>query len=142
MPSRLNPYIHFDGNAREAMEFYQQALGGELTISTFAEGGMPSDPADANKIMHAQLDLPNGEVLMAADTMAGQMAPPFSGISMSLSGDDDAELSAWYDRLVDGGTVLEPLVEAPWGDKFGLLTDRYGLTWYVNITKVPAGTTA
>src|SRR5262245_795168 len=137
MPTRLNPYIHFNGNAREAMEFYQRALGGELTISTFAEGGMPSDPADANKIMHAQLDLPNGEVLMASDTMAGQPAQPVAGISMSLSGDEDAELSGYYERLLDGGTAVEPLVEAPWGDKFGILTDRYGLTWFVNITKTP-----
>jgi PhnB protein len=140
MATRLNPYIHFNGNAREAMEFYQRALGGDLTISTFAEGGMPSDPADANKIMHAQLDLPNGEVLMASDTMAGQPAPPVAGISMSLSGDEDDELTGYYERLLDGGTAVEPLVEAPWGDKFGILTDRYGLTWFVNITKTPVAT--
>jgi PhnB protein len=140
MATRLNPYIHFNGNAREAMEFYQRALGGDLTISTFAEGGMPSDPEDANKIMHAQLDLPNGEVLMASDTMAGQPAPPVAGISMSLSGDEDDELTGYYERLLDGGTAVEPLVEAPWGDKFGILTDRYGLTWFVNITKTPVAT--
>jgi uncharacterized glyoxalase superfamily protein PhnB len=72
MPTRLNPYIHFQGNAREAMEFYRAALGGELTVSTFAEGGMPHDPGDAQKLMHAQLDTLDGEVLMAADTPAGQ----------------------------------------------------------------------
>ena len=140
MPTHLNPYIHFNGHAREAMEFYQQALGGDLRISTFAEGGMPGDPADADKVMHAQLDLPNGEVLMASDTPAGQPTPAVAGISMSLSGEDDAELTRYWEGLQDGGTVVEPLVEAPWGDKFGILTDRYGLTWFVNVTKVPVAT--
>jgi len=142
MPTKLNPYISFQDDAREALTFYQQALGGELTISTFAEGGVPHDPSEAGKIMHGQLDLPNGEVLMAADTPNAMAFAPVSGISISLSGDDDAELSGWYDALVAGGTVLEPLVEAPWGDKFGMLTDRFGITWLVNIAKVPAGTTA
>lgn len=136
MPTRLNPYIHFQGNAREAMEFYQRALGGELTMSTFAEGGVPHEPGDASKIMHAQLDTPNGEVLMAADTPAGQPSASISGISMSLSGEDDAELSGYYERLSEGGTVVEPLVEAPWGDKFGILADPFGVTWFVNVTKV------
>ena len=140
MPTRLNPYIHFQGNAREAMEFYQRALGGELTISTFAEGGVPHDPADAQKVIHAQLDTANGEVLMAADTPAGQPSAPISGISMSLSGEDDAELSGYFQRLQEGGRVVEPLVEAPWGDKFGILSDRYGITWFVNVTRVPQPT--
>ena len=101
---------------------------------------MPGDPGDADKIMHAQLDLPNGEVLMASDTMAGQPAPAVAGISMSLSGEEDGELTRYWEGLQDGGTVVEPLVEAPWGDKFGILTDRYGLTWFVNVTKTPVAT--
>jgi PhnB protein len=136
MSTRLNPYIHFQGNAREAMESYQRALGGELVVSTFAEGGVPHDPADADKLMHAQLETMGGQTLMAADTPTGQPASPISGVSMSLSGEDDAELSRAFERLAsDGGTVVEPLVEAPWGDKFGILTDRFGVTWFVNVTK-------
>jgi PhnB protein len=137
MPTRLNAYIHFQGNTLEAMEFYQRALGGDLTISTFAEGGVPHDPADAQKVMHAQLEMPNGETLMAADTPVDQPSAPISGISMSLSGEDDAELSRYFERLKEGGTIVEPLVEAPWGDKFGILSDRFGITWFVNVTRVP-----
>ena len=134
MPTRLNPYIHFQGNAREAMEFYQRVLGGELVVTTFAEGGAPHDPADATKVMHARLETPGGEILMAADTPAGQPPAPISGISMSLSGEDDADLSRRFDGLSEGGMVVQPLVAAPWGDKFGMVSDRFGLTWFVNIS--------
>ena len=133
MPSRLNPYLTFNGNAREAMEFYRTVFGGELAVSTFAEGGMEHDPADGDKLMHAQLEAENGMTLMGADDPSGMASSPPSGMSISLSGDDDAELSGYYQKLSDGGTVVEPLVAAPWGDKFGMVTDRYGILWLVNI---------
>ncbi|HEX6140730.1 MAG TPA: VOC family protein [Candidatus Limnocylindria bacterium] len=135
MGSRLNPYLTFQGNAREAMEFYRDVLGGELTFSTFAEGGMPHEPADAEKIMHAQLETPSGFTLMASDSAGGGPAAPMAGVQISLSGDaeSDAELSGYYDKLAAAGTVLEPLVVAPWGDKFGMVTDRFGVLWMVNI---------
>jgi PhnB protein len=141
VPTRLNPYLHFQGNAREAMETYQRALGGELIVTTFAEGGAPHDPSDAAKVMHAQLETAKGHTLMGADTPTGQPAAPISGISMSLSGDDDAELSQAFEGLQrEGATVVEPLVEAPWGDKFGILADPFGVTWFVNVTRSPAPT--
>lgn len=134
MPSLLNPYIHFESNAAEAMEFYRSVFGGDLTTSTFAEGGMPHDPADANKLMHAQLDTPNGFVLMAADTPPGMPSGAISGITISLSGHDDAELTGYWEKLSDGATISAPLEAAPWGDKFGMLTDRFGVPWFVNVT--------
>lgn len=139
MPSRLNPYIHFPGNAREAMAFYRDVFGGELEATTFAEGGVPHEPSDADKVMHAQLETANGQVMMAADSPSDRPAGPISGVSMSLSGDDHAELSGWWEKLSDGATVLEPLVQAPWGDTFGMLVDRFGVTWFVNIAGSPAG---
>lgn len=137
MPSRLNPYISFGDNARSAMEFYKSVFGGELTTSTFAEGGMEHDPGDAEKVMHSQLEAENGMTLMGSDTPSGQPWSPPSGISISLSGDDEAELSGYYRKLSEGGTVLEPLVKAPWGDQFGMLTDRFGILWMVNISGTP-----
>jgi PhnB protein len=133
--ARLNPYLTFPGNAREAMEFYRGVLGGTLTISTFAEGGLAQDPADADKVMHAQLETESGFTLMGSDAQSGAPSQPMSGVQVSLSGDAgaDAELSAYYDRLASAGTVVEPLEAAPWGDKFGMVTDPYGVLWMVNI---------
>lgn len=134
MASQLNPYLSFRGQAREAMEFYQSVFGGSLEIITFKEFGASQDPGDDDKVMHAKLEAEHGITLMGADTPAGMELQPGSTIAISLSGDDDAELSGWYERLVEGGTISEPLVQAPWGDKFGMLTDRFGIDWMVNIS--------
>jgi len=134
MPSRLNPYLSFRDNAREAMEFYQSVFGGSLDMTTFKEYEVSQDPSDADKIMHAMLQAPNGMVLMGADTPSGLEYTPGNTISVSLSGDDEAELRGYYDRLKEGGTERMPLERAPWGDSFGMLTDRFGIDWLVNIS--------
>jgi PhnB protein len=133
MPSRLNPYLGFNGEAREAMDFYHDVFGGELTSQTYAEGGMSQGPDDANLVMHAQLDAPNGMTIMGSDAPPRMGHQARGGMSISLSGDDDAELSGYWQKLSDGGTVTMPLEAAPWGDKFGMLTDRFGVEWMVNI---------
>jgi PhnB protein len=135
MASRLNPYITLDGKAREALEFYRDVLGGELTLSTFAENGMGDDPTFADQIMHGQLETPSGYTLMVSDSPPGAPAQQNSGIQISLSGDTsaDEELSGYYDKLAAAGSVVEPLVTAPWGDKFGMVTDQFGVLWMVNI---------
>ena len=136
MPSRLNPYLSFTGNAREAMEFYRDVLGGELTLMTFAEGGGSDDPNVADRIMHGQLETPSGYTLMGADAVEGTPGVAASGVQISLSGDAsaDEELSGYFAKLLDGGgTQIEPLVTAPWGDNFGMLTDRFGSMWMVNV---------
>jgi PhnB protein len=135
MSSRLNPYLTVQGNAREAMEFYRDVLGGELTLMTFGDQGAAQDPADADKIMHGQLETASGFTLMGSDAPSGVPARPASGVQISLSGDADAdaELSGYYEKLAAGGTVIEPLVAAPWGDKFGMVTDPYDVLWMVNI---------
>jgi PhnB protein len=133
MPTRLNPYLSFRDNAREAMEFYQTVFGGELTVSTFGEFGASQDPAEQNKVMHAQLTSPNDLVLMGADTPNSLPYTVGTNISVSLSGDDEAELSGYYEKLVAGGSVTEPLAKAPWGDSFGMCVDRFGVNWLVNI---------
>ena len=133
MAINLNPYISFKDDAREAMEFYRSIFGGELTVSTFKEFGVSDDPGEADKIMHSQLQTANGLVFMAADTPSSMEYRPGARISMSLSGDDDTELSRYFDKLSDGGTVQVPLEQAPWGDKFGMVTDKFGVDWMVNV---------
>ena len=132
MSSRLNPYLAFDGNAREAMEFYRSVFGGELTVNTFDEFGN-SDPAVAGKIMHAQLETPEGYTLMASDTPPGMELQPGSTITVCLSGTTDGPLREYWEKLSDGATVSVPLEKQMWGDEFGQLTDRYGVAWMVNI---------
>jgi PhnB protein len=132
MPSRLNPYISFPGNAREAMEFYNGVFGGTLNLNTFAEFGMQDSP-DADKIMHGMLETDRGFTLMGADTPPGQEHNPGTNIAISLSGDDDGELRGYWDKLSDGGNVTVPLEKQMWGDVFGMCVDRFGIQWMVNI---------
>ncbi|GAA5153271.1 VOC family protein [Microbacterium pseudoresistens] len=128
----LNPYLSFQDSAREAMEFYQSALGGDLEISTFGEmPDMAQDDSQADLVMHAQLTTDDGLVLMASDTPAGMPHLAPQGISVSLSGSDLESLRTTWDRLSDGGTVVEPFVEAPWGGWFGMFTDRFGISWMI-----------
>lgn len=134
----MNPYLSFQDQAREAMDYYRSVFGGELTAQTFAEGGMSGHPSNDDRVMHAQLVTPNGLVLMASDVPDGVPHRPGSSISISLSGDDEPTLRGYFDALADGGTVVEPLEQAPWGDHFGMCIDRYGTGWMVNIGSAPA----
>ncbi len=134
MATRLNPYLGFRDNARQAMEFYQSVFGGELAVNTFEEFQAAEDPAEKDKIMHSQLEAPNGLLLMGADTPNNQGLAEGSNISVSLSGEDESELRGYWDKLSDGGSVLVPLEKAPWGDHFGMCSDKFGVTWLVNIS--------
>ena len=106
MTSRLNPYLSFRDNARDAITFYESVFGGELNISTFGDYQASQDPEEADKVMHAMLVSPQGLTLMASDTPNGMEYNPGNNISVSLSGDsaDEAELRGYWDKLVDGGT--------------------------------------
>lgn len=134
MASRLNPYLSFDGNARDAMEFYKGVFGGTLTINTFGEYGAEGTP-EADKIMHGQLETDSGYTLMGADTPPGMEFNPGDTITVSLSGDDSDELRGYWDKLSDGGNVTMPLEKQMWGDEFGQCVDQFGVAWMVNITQ-------
>ena len=134
MASRLNPYISFDGRAREAMEAYKATFGGELSVNTFGDFG-EAPPGFEEKVMHSQLETPSGFTLMASDTPPGMPFQPGTNISVSLSGDDDGELRGYWDKLADGGQVTLALEKQMWGDVFGMVTDRFGITWMVNIAQ-------
>jgi PhnB protein len=133
MAITFNPYLSFNGNAREAMEFYHSVFGGNLEMTTFAEGGMPPEAGDGTKIMHAALQ-GNGITLMASDTPPGKDYRSGTTVSLSLSGEDEEVLASYFAKLSDGGQVHEPLVKAPWGDTFGMFADKFGFEWMVNIT--------
>jgi PhnB protein len=134
MQTQFNPYISFKDNARQAMEFYKTVFGGKLTLSTFKEYHASQDPSEDNKIMHAVLEAGNGVTFMAADTPSRMEYRPGANISMSLGGDNEAELKSYFQKLSAGGTVSMPLEKAVWGDSFGMCTDKFGINWMVNIT--------
>jgi PhnB protein len=130
----LNPYIHFKDNAREAMEFYKSVFGGKLTLSTFKESNMVQDPKDENLIMHSELRTDHGIVFMGSDTPSHMEYRDGERIDISLSGENEEELTGYWDKLKEAANITQPLQKAPWGDTFGMLTDKYGINWLVNIS--------
>ncbi|ACZ22060.1 uncharacterized conserved protein [Sanguibacter keddieii DSM 10542] len=134
----LNPYLNFRGTAREAITFYQSVLGGELTLSTFGEFQMAQDPSQADLVMHSQLTTDGGLVLMASDTPDGMDLTVGSNVSISLSGDDEAEIRGYWDGITADGQVTVPFEQAPWGDYFGMAVDRFGINWLFNLTGAAA----
>ena len=134
MQSKLNPYLSFKDNTREAMDFYRTVFGGELRLNTFKELHASQDPSEDNMIMHSVLEADNGISFMASDTPSRMEYRAGTNMSMSLSGDNQAELKAYFEKLSAGGTVTMPLEQAPWGDSFGMCTDKFGVQWLVNIT--------
>jgi PhnB protein len=132
---QLVPYLSFDGNCREAFEFYQQVLGGEITdmISHRDMGIDIGDPAWHDKIMHANL-LVNGEQLMGGDRPPGSDGSP-QGFSVSMHLEADSEAERIYAALAEGGSVLMPLDKTEWSSRFGMLTDKYGTPWIINSTE-------
>lgn len=133
MTSILNPYLHLDGDAREALDFYQSVFGGELRVMTY--GDMGTEGELASRVMHGQLSAPNGLTLMVSDGGLGEAVERGNAWSLSLSGDDDAELRGWFEALAAGGEVTLPLEKQMWGDVYGQLTDRFGTPWMVNIAQ-------
>ena len=134
METRLNPYLSFKDNTRDAMEFYKTVFGGKLTMSTFKEYNASQDPSEDNKIMHSTLEADNSITFMASDTPNSMEYKVGTNYSMSLSGDNEAELRGYFEKLAAGGNITMPLENAPWGDAFGMLIDKFGVPWLVNIT--------
>jgi PhnB protein len=134
MKTILNPYLSFKDNTREAMEFYRTVFGGKLQLNTFKELNASQDPSEDNLIMHSVLEADNGITFMASDTPNRMEYRSGTNMSMSLSGDNEAELKAYFEQLSVGGMVAMPLEKAIWGDSFGMFTDKFGVQWLVNIT--------
>lgn len=129
----ISPYLVFSGQCEEALNFYQSILGGKIELTRFGDMPMPGGVTDGNKIMHATLQ--NEELSFMASDAMGSDATTGTNVQLSIAGTDDAKLSGFFAGLAEGGTIDYPLAVAPWGDKFGMLTDKYGFKWMVNIGK-------
>lgn len=130
----LSTYINFAGRAREAMEFYQKALGGKLDLLALNPDGAPKPAGPDDRIMHARLDC-DGASIMGTDGMAQYPATVGENMAIVLSGSDRERLGKAFDALAEGGTVKQPLKTESWGDTFGWLMDKFSVNWMVNIDK-------
>ena len=133
----VNPYLNFSGNCEEAFEFYKAALGGEMHISRFSE--MPADesspPVDGNLIMHVSLELGRGQVLMGSDVPPPMGEVKFGNYSAVSIGPDSAQdAKRIFDALAADGTVTMPLQKMFWGADYGMLIDKFGVSWMINYT--------
>src|ERR1700760_3518200 len=137
MTSRLNPYLNFNGTARQALDFYQGVFGGELNIMTFGDMGAAAG-ADAGKIMPGRRESDPGYTLMAPDLPSHMEFQAPAGFSVSLSGDDGDALRGYFEQLAAGGVTTMPLQKQVWGDEFGMCTDKFGISWLVNISQPQA----
>lgn len=131
---QLNPYLTFDGNCADAMRFYTRLLNGKLEMMTQAESpiGAQASPENANRIMHACITFEGG-VLMAADAMAGQPYEGMNGFSIAVHYPTAAEANRVFDTLADGGKVVMPFQKTFWSEGFGMLVDRFGAPWMLNV---------
>jgi PhnB protein len=136
---KIHPYINFDNKAEEAFRFYEKALGGKLTeIHRF--GSMPQQegfeltPEQKALVLHVGLELPDGQMIMASDMIAGMGPARVEGnnISISLHPGSKQEADRVFNALSQGGTITMPIADQFWGDYFGSLTDRFGINWMVN----------
>ncbi|MFD2027748.1 VOC family protein [Promicromonospora aerolata] len=137
--AKLNPYLSFRSEAKDALDFYQSVLGGELDVSTFGENpmeGMPTPDEDKDLVMHGQLDTSGGLTIMASDTPSFmEYVAPSAGVTVALTGgpDDHDYIKGAFEKLSDGGTPGQPFELAPWGDYYGQLTDRFGISWMFDV---------
>jgi PhnB protein len=134
MSARLNPYLGFAGEARQAMEFYRDVFGGTLTLKTYGDFGHP-DASLADRIMHSMLETPSGFTLMAADNPPEMPTASGSNISVTVSGDDESELRGYWEKLSADGSVSAPFEKQMWGDIFGMCTDRFGTPWMIDVAQ-------
>ncbi len=133
--TQINAYLHFNGNCREAMMFYQTCLGGELTLMPIGESALADQmPGHLSQhILHAALKR-DGLVLLASDlgVSMGETTAIGHAVSLMLDCSSEAELTTLFAKLSAGGRVLHPLENTFWGATFGDLTDPYGFHWYLS----------
>ncbi len=134
----IEPYLFFDGRCEEAIEFYRRALGAEvISMSRFKDSPEPPPPGTApegtgDKVMHASLRIGSTTVMVSDGSCAGK--PSFTGFSLSISVSNVADAERRFAALAEGGQVRMPLAETFWTPRFGMLTDRFGVGWMVNVT--------
>jgi PhnB protein len=131
----LNPYINFSGKCREALAFYKECFNGEIpTLSTFADAPGETDEKYKQNVMHSEFRA-EGVFFMATDGMPDRDAVIGDNISLTVILTDEQEQTRIFEALSQGGKVVQPLQEAFWGARFGMLVDRYGIHWMLSCTK-------
>lgn len=135
MKGQITPYLSFDGNAKQALEFYKEVLGGEIIgLQTFGEADYPTPPEADNRVMHAKLS--KGDIsLMFSDTFPGQSVVIGTNISLTLEPESDEEIQSLYDALRKGGKALTELEDTFWGAKYARVQDQFGIIWELNYQK-------
>jgi PhnB protein len=145
-------HLNFRGTARTALDFYRSVFGGENTITTYGDLGMPAGAPDAGRVVFGQLQAPGGFHLMAYDIPGGADAPqavPSTSRSngttitdqpffVSLRGDSLDEVQQYWAGLTVGGSIVEPLAASAWSPGFGMVTDAFGVTWVLDVAPAPA----
>jgi PhnB protein len=129
----LSPYLNFNGNTAEAMKFYQSVLGGELNMQTFGEANVAQNPNEKNLIVHAALKNDTISIL-ASDGHPAQEVKFGDNVHLSLMGEENEKLTQIFNKLAQGGKIDMPLEKQFWGDTFGMVTDKFGVHWMVNIS--------
>ncbi|WP_166345307.1 VOC family protein [Phytoactinopolyspora limicola] len=149
MPLTTTTHLNFPGTARAALDFYQSVFGGQVIATTYGDLGMPPEAPDADKIVFGQLHADNGFQVMAYDIPG--YTESFAGATrrehgvtitdrpffLSVRGDTLAEITTYWNALNESGTVVEPLAASAWAPGFGMLTDRFGVTWILDVQPAP-----
>lgn len=129
---KLNPYLHFDGDAEEALNFYKSVLGGEIImISRYGDSPMPSDEDWKNKLMHSRL-LFDGNLIMISDAFKGNPAKKEGNVQLSVEVESIDRINEVFAKMAESGTVKMELQDTFWGARFGMVKDKFGVDWMFN----------
>ena len=133
-------HINFRGDARAALEFYQSVFGGDLVVVTYQDMGAVQDPSDANQVMWGQVAADNGFRVMAYDVQKAKgWNPGENPFYVALRGTANNEITEFWGKLAEGATILQPLGPSQWAPLYGMLTDRFGVTWVVDVESEHGG---
>ncbi|MGU3538786.1 VOC family protein [Methylobacterium sp. A54F] len=137
---QVTTHLNFRGQAREALDFYQSVFGGDLTIVTYADLGAVQDPAQAGQVIWGQVASDRGFHVMAYDVQSDRSwSPGENAFYVSVRGSAPDEIAAYWERLSAGATILQPLGPSGWSPVYGMLRDRLGVTWVLDVAAEPAG---
>jgi PhnB protein len=134
MTINVTNHLNFRGDARAALEFYQSVFGGDIVIITYKDAQNVQDPSEADWVMWGQVAAPNGFRVMAYDVPSRTPYNPGENpFFVSVRGDLDKEITALWEKLSVGSTVVQPLAPSGWAPLYGMLKDRFGITWVLDV---------
>ena len=134
MTINTTTHLNFRGDARAALEFYQSVFGGQLTAISYADAQAVQQPDEAEQIMWGQVVSDDGFRIMAYDVPASRAYEPgVAPVFVSVRGADADEITRYWEKLADGATVIAPLATAQWAPLYGMLQDRFGVTWVLDV---------